>query len=176
MVMLSATLALAPAKAFGQQQEMRREGVVVKQSETERSLFKQLLCYCGTCPHEPLDTCTCGTAHEARGWAREQLASGKSNNEIVTAYAKLHGSENVVVQADTGVNRAIWAVPFGFALGGIGLVWQLSRRWRRATIADDEKKEKLAGEVEEQSDEEPLESSGRDDYDDRLDAELKDLE
>ena len=168
MVMLSATLALMPSKAFGQQHEMRREGVVITESAQEKTLFKQLLCDCGTCPHEPLETCTCGWAHQARGWARGELAAGTAIPDIVDKYAKLHGSDSVVVQADSGMNRVIWAVPFALAIGGGGLVWQLSKRWKKA---GDEAEDKAEDRITEE-----LESDSRDDYDDKLDAELRDLE
>jgi cytochrome c-type biogenesis protein CcmF len=166
MVMLSMVLALAPSQAFGQQHEMKREGVVLKQSDSERTLFKQLLCDCGSCPHEPLSTCTCGWAHKARNWARGEMEAGKTNPEIVDAYAKLHGSDAVIVQADEGVTRAIWAVPLGLALGGIGLVWRVSRRWREDEEADEEA----------DANDDSVESDSRDEYDDKLDAELRDLE
>jgi cytochrome c-type biogenesis protein CcmH/NrfF len=168
MVMLSSILALAPSKAFAQQQEMKREGVVLTESQQEKVLFKQLLCDCGDCPHEPLETCTCGWAHQARDWAKTQLAAGKSVPAIVDEYAKLHGSDSVVVQADSGANRAIWAVPFAVALGGVGLIWQLSKRWKKA---GDEAEERAEDRIEEE-----LESDSRDEYDDKLDAELRDLE
>ena len=67
----------------------------------------------------------------------------------------------MVVQADEGVSRAIWAVPLGLALGGVGLIWQLSKRWRVQGRKDED---------------EEVDSESRDEYDDLLDAELKDLE
>ena len=73
-----------------------------------------------------------------------------------------------MVQADSGMNRAIWAVPFALAIGGGGLVWQLSKRWKKA---GDEAEDKAEDRITEE-----LESDSRDDYDDKLDAELRDLE
>jgi cytochrome c-type biogenesis protein CcmF len=159
MVMLSTLLALAPSTAFGQQHEMRRQGVV-EQTPEERALFKQLLCDCGSCPHEPLETCTCGWAHAAREEARAELASGKSASLIVEEYAAKHGSDAVIMQATKGKNVFVWLIPGAAAIGGIVLVVWLSRRWRGSPVAA---KEALA-------------SGPRDEYDERLDAELKDLE
>jgi cytochrome c-type biogenesis protein CcmH/NrfF len=160
MVMLSIVLALLPSKAFGQQQQdMRREGVV-EQSSEERALFRQLLCDCGTCPHEPLETCTCGWAHQAREKVRKDLDVGKEREEIVAAYAAEHGTDAVIVQATTGANRAIWAVPMAIALACLGFIIRLSMRWRRSGANEPEVKP----------------SRKRDAYDDKLDAELRDLE
>jgi cytochrome c-type biogenesis protein CcmH/NrfF len=161
MTMLSIILALAPSIASAQQQQdMRRDGVVT-QTEEERALFKQLLCDCGTCPHEALETCTCGWAHQARLAARAELAGGKSAQQIVSEYAKQHGSDAVIVQATTGANRAIWAIPALLALGGAGVIYKLSRRWRRET------KEAETGAAT---------AGKRDEYDDKLDAELRNLD
>ncbi len=161
MVMLSVMLAWAPSVASAQQQNMRREGVV-QQTEEERALFKQLLCDCGTCPHEPLETCTCGWAHQAREAARAELSAGKTPQQIVDAYAAQHGSDSVIVQANKGANRAIWAVPALLALGGIGVVYRLGRRWR------------ARGDQEEAPANKP--STKHDEYDDKLDAELRELD
>ena len=164
MVMLSLLLALAPSKAYGQQQEMKRVGVV-EQTKEERTLFKQLLCNCGSCPHEPLATCTCGWAHNARETIRTQLAAGKAASAIVEEYAAENGTESVVVRADQGINQALWMFPLTMAVLGGGLVYGLVRRWR--ATSDKEAEARLA-----------LKPGGadRDAFDDRLDAELRELD
>jgi cytochrome c-type biogenesis protein CcmF len=164
MVMLSIVLAFAPSMAHAQQHEMRREGIV-EQSEEERSLFKQLLCNCGTCPKEALETCTCGWAHNAREQVRADLAAGMTPEQILNKYKEQHGAGCVIVQATSGWNRAMWAVPLGLGAGGFGLIWYLVRRWRGppnggAGGATPKKKDQLP----------------RDRYDDQLDKELRDLE
>ncbi|HZO13972.1 MAG TPA: cytochrome c-type biogenesis CcmF C-terminal domain-containing protein, partial [Polyangiaceae bacterium] len=156
MVMLSLMLALYPSKAFGQQHEMRREGVV-EQTPEERALFKQLLCDCGGCAHEALETCTCSWAHNARESVREQLANGKNTENIVTDYAAQHGSDAVIVQANTGFNRVLWILPFSLALIVGGLVVHRVIRWRRVGTA------KKSGPTK----------TKRDEYDEKLDAELR---
>ena len=161
MVMLSVVLALMPSTAHGQQHEMKREGVV-EQTNEERALFKQLLCYCGTCAHEPLETCTCGTAHRARDEARAELAAGKSVAQIVSDYAARHGSDAVIVRATSGANQALWAVPLAIALVGLGIIYRLGRSWRSTAAAT--------------KDDDDIATSERDEYDEQLDAELEDLE
>jgi cytochrome c-type biogenesis protein CcmF len=170
MVMLSLLLALYPSKAFGQQHEMRREGVV-EQSPTERALFKQLLCDCGGCAHEPLETCTCPWAHEAREWARGQLASGKSSESIVAEFASLHGSDSVIVQANTGMNRVLWAVPLALAVAVGGFMVHRVRRWSRRGREGD-----AAGNAQGKKGAKDAKDAKRDEYDEKLDAELRAIE
>jgi cytochrome c-type biogenesis protein CcmF len=159
MVMLSVLLALAPSYAYAQQQEMKREGIVEEQSPKEKSLFSQLLCDCGTCPHEPLSTCTCGWAHDMRGTIRAELAKGKSAEKIISDYAKQHGDDAVLVQVDEGGARALWALPlFGFAAGGALIYRFIRKRTRKA-------EEQASGDAD-----------ARDAYDERLDDELKELD
>ncbi len=160
MVMLSVVLALAPSYAYGQQQEMKREGFVEEQTPKEKSLFAQLLCDCGTCPHEALSTCTCGWAHDMRAAIRAELKQGKTTETILSDYAAKHGSDAVLVQVDEGGARALWAVPlFGLALGG-GLIFRFIRQRTRS---------KTDKETED-------DGAGRDAYDARLDDELNHLD
>ena len=169
MIMLSVVLALAPSKAYGQAQPMpeapavhdEHPGQVIEQSKDERLLFQQLLCNCGSCPKEPLETCTCGWAANARDEARGQLAQGVPIPTIVAGYAKENGPDTIIVQATTGANRAIWAVPLAIGLAGVALIWQLSKRWRSAAAGTEE---------------EPGVGAPHDEYDDKLDAELEDLD
>jgi cytochrome c-type biogenesis protein CcmF len=165
LVMLSIMLALAPSQAWAasaqQQQDMERVGVV-EQTPEERALFKRMLCDCGDCPHEPLETCTCPVAHRMREWARSELAAGVTPDDIVAKYSELHGSDAVIVQADKGANRVLFLLPVGLGIVGAALLYRISRRWTLSTAA-------AAAAA-------PVESGPRDRYDDKLDAELKDLE
>jgi cytochrome c-type biogenesis protein CcmF len=165
MVMMSLILALYPSKAHGQQQQnMGRAGVVGKKSPREKAVLKQLLCDCGTCPHESLESCTCGWAHSARDRVRAQLAAGRTNQEIIDGYAKAHGSDAVLVQVDQGAGQALWAVPVVAGLG-IGVAFFLATRRRKKSggaVADEDAAEEDVLEVDE--------------YDDRLEQELRDLD
>jgi cytochrome c-type biogenesis protein CcmF len=173
MVMLSILLALAPSQAFGQQHEMKREGIVMEMSPEEKSLFQQLLCNCGTCPHEPLATCTCGWAHNAREEVRAQLAAGMTREAILEAYAKRHGSDAVTVRADKGVNRAIWAVPLALAAAFGVLIGVKVRSWTRRGREE----KSVDGRAPPAGGEGGAGGEGaRDEYDDKLDRELRELE
>jgi cytochrome c-type biogenesis protein CcmF len=168
MVMLSVLLALAPSLAHAQQQDMARGGIV-EQTDQERALFRQMLCDCGSCPKEALETCTCPWAHSAREQIREELAKGKTPDEIREKYALEHGADTVIVQAASGKEAALWVVPSVLAFGGAGLVWYLTRKWRQNSV-DDSVDNKAARKRDK------VDSRKKDEYDDKLDAELRDLE
>jgi cytochrome c-type biogenesis protein CcmH/NrfF len=169
MLMLSLVLALAPSQASAQQHEMKREGIV-KQTPEERTLFKQLLCNCGTCPHEALTSCTCGWAHQARDNVRKQLAEGKRPEAILKEYVAAHGSDAVTLRAATGANQAVWAVPLAVTFFGMLLIFRSARNWTRKQ--DDDSDEPSGTEAGKSGSPE----SERDAYDDRLDEELEDLD
>jgi cytochrome c-type biogenesis protein CcmF len=178
MMMMSVLLALAPSQARAQQQEMDRTGIV-EQSEEERALFRQLLCNCGTCPKEALETCTCSWAHNAREAIRDDLRKGMSPEQIRKKYAEQHGEACVIVQASSGKEAALWIVPSILAIGGFGLIWHLSRKWRDNADEDSAAEDKAAedrAESKRAADDAAVDSGRRDEYDDMLDAELRDLE
>ncbi len=166
LVMLSVLLAMAPATAYGQQQEMKRYGVVEEQSPKEKALFAQLLCGCGTCPHEPLSTCTCPWAHEMRDKVRADLAAGRSAEEIIREYAQKYGSDSVLVQVDQGGARALWALPLVAFVAGGGIVYNfLRKRTAEAPAGDPARAQSYR-----------KDGGERDAYDDKLDEELRDLD
>jgi LPXTG-motif cell wall-anchored protein len=117
---------------------------------------------CGTCPRELLSTCACSHADETRDRIRVQIARGESAQSIIDGYVAEYGSASLAIPPNTGGMRAIYMVPLGgIALAGIGLVFLL-KRWRK-----------------DPPDGPPPPPTGggkRDAYDDRIDAELKDLD
>lgn len=164
----------SPGLAVGQQlgEGMVRTGIVGIQNETEHKLFYSLICTCG-CPRESLGTCTCGFAHERRDELRALLAEGRSIEEIQTAYAARFGTQALAVPPNKGGYRLLYLFPIGALIVGAGLVIVTLRRWRERS-ATGEAKERDAGEgggrkVEPGPD-------ARDDYDDKLDEELQNLD
>src|SRR5262249_13770197 len=125
-------------------------------------------CMCGTCERLMLTACSCSTAEEARETIRKQLAAGETKDQIVLAYVKEYGNDALVVPPNKGGLRAIYAVPLAaFAAGGLG-VFALFRRWRAhpdlPAPSGPGEGEKLAA------------RSAKDEYDARLDEELRKLD
>ena len=158
---------LAPQPASGQDigLGMDRTGTVGIQSDTERLLFWSLLCTCG-CPRETLGTCTCGFAHERRSELRGELASGKSIADIQAWYVKRFGTQSLAVPPDTGGSRALYIAPLLAIVAGAGLIITTLKRWRARGEADAAAKPKGA----------PTKANEKDDYDAKLDDELRNLD
>lgn len=159
-------LAFFPADAIGQ--HSGGNGTVEIHNETERQLFWSLICTCG-CPRETLGTCACDIATARREALRDLLQQGKSVEQAQDAYVALYGAKSLAVPRNQGANRLLWAVPaLAIVIGAWFAVHTMRRFQRRSqTLEAAAKKEKATA---------PKESKGRDEYDDRLDQELKDLD
>ncbi|WP_437588968.1 cytochrome c-type biogenesis protein [Sorangium sp. So ce1000] len=159
----------SPEFAHGQQlgEGMERTGVVGIENDTERKLFWSLICTCG-CPRETLGTCTCGFAHERRDELRAALAAGRSLEEIQAGYAERFGMAALAVPPNKGSQRWLYLFPLGAIVVGAGVVVATLRRWKRRS---DE-----AGAAGEQRSPKGVVPGARDDYDDKLDEELKSLD
>ena len=153
---------VASAQQLGE--GMVRSGIVGIQNETERKVFYSLLCTCG-CPRETLGTCTCAFGHARRGELRAQIEEGLTMEEIHVNYVKRFGTQALAVPPNDGANRAVYLLPLAAALlGATGIFFSL-RRWRRRSSEQD----RVAAKTKQPE-------GKHDDYDDRLDQELKDLD
>ena len=160
---LAILLALLPVPAFGQTTATQHAGSVQMDDAKERQVFGQLRCMCGTCPRELLSTCACSTADQTRERLRLRLARGEAPEKIIDEYVAEFGTASLAIPPNKGGMRAIYTVPL-VAIGGAGIALAvLFKRWRRNA-------EKPASTTK---DDKPAK---RDDYDDRIDADLKDLD
>jgi cytochrome c-type biogenesis protein CcmF len=158
-IMLSATPA---ARA----QTMVHTGTVHIESDLERSIFSSLRCMCGSCPRDLLSTCPCEAADEARANIREKLLAGEKRDQILAEYMAEFGAEALAVPPNTGVLRAIWAVPIvAIGLGAYGLA-RLLRRWRTTAVGSTVSSPAPAS----------FRAEPHDAYDARLDDELNDID
>ncbi len=163
---LGMLIASLPAPAWAQTQgtSSLHAGTVHIENAREHALFNSLRCMCGTCARDLLSTCSCSDADEARDALRKKIEAGETNDQIILEYAQKYGAEALAIPPNRGGMRAIYAVPLvAFAAGGAGVV-VLIRRWhgnRQAPAAPSAK---------------TGEKAKRDDYDDRLDEELRDLD
>jgi len=103
---------------------------IVIRDPAERQLFSHLLCQCGDCERDPLDSCDCSWAQDKRSELRALLANGHTPEQVEAQYRARHGAAALSVPGDSGFDRTIWAVPVGaIVLAAVGLIW-LGRRWR----------------------------------------------
>jgi cytochrome c-type biogenesis protein CcmF len=155
-----------PSAAFARPEGMEdMHGTVRIDNDVERALFKALRCQCG-CPDDLLSTCSCGDAEAARNRLRAKLALGETKEQILEEYQAEFGTAALSVPPNSGALRAIYAVPLVAIFGGaVGLAatifrWRTRSRSTPTSIA----RGKTAN------------PSVTDDYDARLDDELKDLD
>ena len=73
---------------------------------------KDLGCVCGTCPHEPVSTCTCGTAERMRATIALGLAQNKDKGSIVDMVTERFGEGAVPKPPFSGINLIAWLGPF----------------------------------------------------------------
>jgi cytochrome c-type biogenesis protein CcmH/NrfF len=168
-ITLGIVLALLPVPAFAQNSASQHSGSVQIDDMKEKQVFGQLRCMCGTCPRELLSSCACSTADSTRERLRMRLARGETPESIIDDYVKENGTASLAIPPNSGVFRAIYAFPIVALVGtGVGLAVVL-RRWRSnaSQPREDGKKKPADGAVAD---------AKRDAYDDRIDAELRDLD
>ncbi|MBK8251444.1 MAG: cytochrome c-type biogenesis protein CcmH [Polyangiaceae bacterium] len=159
---------LVGATTLGQEvgQGMVRTGTVGIENDTERKLFWSLICTCG-CPRETLGTCTCGWAHDRRGELRQMLKEGMSVEQVQKAYADRFGSQALAVPPSSGASRLLYLVPLALIAVGAAFVITLLKNWSRKGQIPQPTNPQEPG---------PNTKPSRDDYDDKLDDELRRLD
>ncbi|GAC1351642.1 MAG: hypothetical protein NVSMB1_06610 [Polyangiales bacterium] len=169
-LVLGLLLALTPARAHASALQenggssLHAGNVTIKTPE-EKRLFTNLRCMCGGCERLPLASCACGEAVEIRERLGARLASGESVEALTEEYVKQHGSDSITTPQSKGFLRNLWLVPTALIVAGAAGASLLVWRWTRPpsiTMASREGKD-------------PGGKPG-DDYDAKLDAELKDLD
>ena len=176
----------APVLAFAQSTASQHSGSVHIDDMKEKHLFSQLRCMCGTCARELLSSCACSTADATRDRMRTRLAKGETVDQIIDEYVKEYGTASLAIPPNQGAMRLIYVAPVvALVGGGIGLAVVL-RRWRAnagtrdgaegaAEVADASAPKKKKG-AKKDADADASKGEGPDDYDARIDAELKDLD
>jgi cytochrome c-type biogenesis protein CcmF len=174
-IILGICLALLPAPAFAQSppppqgSQLDHTGSVQLDDMNEKQVFGQLRCMCGTCPRELLSTCACSTADSTRDRLRMALARGESPESLIDDYVKEWGTAALAIPPNRGAFRAIYAVPIVALVGtGVGLALIL-RRWRSNSLEHAALATAKAADAS-------TDAAKRDVYDDRIDAELRDLD
>lgn len=161
-------LGALPAVAQQLGEHMVREGTVGIANDVERRLFTSLICTCG-CPRESLATCTCDVAARRREVLRGELEKGTPLEDIQAGYASLYGPEALAWPPNSGAHRMVWLLPLGALIVSAGAVGVALRRWQRRGASQAASGPSHA----EASAPDPLE---HDEYDDKLDDELRDLD
>ena|SRR5689334_5203585 len=159
----------SPLPAQGQGMDhSNRQGLIGAQTDAERQAFAALACRCGGCPNEALSTCPCGPADGYRNEIRAMIARGMTLEEIKKEWEKRFGPDALTVPPNRGANRAMYVVPFILIVLFAGVVVSVLRHFRKR---DEEKNQAAAA-----AGGAPLSGGAHDEYDDKLDDELKRLD
>jgi cytochrome c-type biogenesis protein CcmH/NrfF len=157
--------ALIPSLALAQAPEGMAKGSGLKiHNETERRFFADLLCMCGGCQRESLSECICGSADAYRDEVRGMMAEGLTQEQIKDAWRRRYGPQALAVPPNKGGSQLLYVAPLLLIAGMAGVVVTLLKRFRAHDVA----KVAPAGP--------PVAGKGRDEYDDKLDEELKQLD
>ncbi len=101
---------------------------------TQYQMETDLTCQCGcgltvhSCNH-----LNCGSGIPLKKEISEQIAAGKSREDILAHFSKKYGEKIFSSPTTSGFNIAAWTVPFiAIALGGL-IIGVVLVRWRRAS-------------------------------------------
>src|SRR5437588_3264434 len=96
---------------------------------------------CPVCQGESVADSTSELAQQMRGVIRQQLQSGKSEQEVIQYFPASYGDQIVWSPPWQGFSLLAWLVPIGLLLAGIILLFFVLRDWRTpspgGSISDD---------------------------------------
>src|SRR5436309_5235108 len=85
---------------------------------------------CPVCQGESVADSTSELAQQMRGVIRQQLQSGKSEQEVIQYFQASYGDQIVWSPPWQGFSLLAWLVPMGLLLAGIILLFFVLRDWR----------------------------------------------
>jgi len=89
---------------------------------------------CPVCQGESIQESPAELAKEMRQVVREQLAAGKSSDEVKAYFVSKYGEWILLEPKARGVNLTVYVVPLVLLFGGAVLILVAARRWTRSTV------------------------------------------
>jgi cytochrome c-type biogenesis protein CcmH len=86
--------------------------------------------YCPVCPNTPLDVCETKACQDWRAQIRDQLAAGWSERAILDYFVAQYGERVLAEPQRGGFTSLVWILPVIAAVGGLGAVIEVVRRWK----------------------------------------------
>ncbi len=131
-------LLLLPSVASAQDHESKFSGAMPDTGGVDAKfdprvveITRGLACNCGTCPHEPVSTCTCGTAARLRADVAGMVSKGQEKDAIVTAMVAKYSETILPKPPFEGLALVAYLGPF-LAIAGVGTwLWFTIRRMSR---------------------------------------------
>lgn len=87
---------------------------------------------CPVCQGESIQESPAELAQEMKAVVREQLAAGKTPDEVKAYFVARYGEWILLRPTTSGVNALLYVLPPLALLGGVLLVVAIARRWIRA--------------------------------------------
>jgi cytochrome c-type biogenesis protein CcmF len=135
MVLLIVGLAGTGLKA--QHIELPQSVAIIPRTPLEKDLQSEIICMCGTCGRKKIGECTCQEAADMRAQLATFIQAGKSRPEIIDAFVKEYGSQEVLAQPiDEGFNRLAWLLPYATGVLGMAAIGGVAWRWSRHGTSD----------------------------------------
>jgi cytochrome c-type biogenesis protein CcmH len=92
---------------------------------------------CPVCQGESIKDSPAPLAQEMRQVVRDQLAAGKTPDEVKQYFVAKYGEWILLQPSASGFNIIVYALPFALLLAGATVVVLAVRRWTRPPGADD---------------------------------------
>ena len=87
---------------------------------------------CPVCQGESIQESPAELAQEMKALVREQLAAGRTPEEVKAYFVARYGEWILLRPTTTGVNALLYVLPPLMLLAGVALVVVIARRWIRA--------------------------------------------
>ncbi len=117
---------LAPAFMPGTAIIYAQDGTDTVTADEVNEVAREL--FCPTCESTPLDVCPTQTCEDWRQLIRQQLAEGKSKEEILDYFEANFGPQALAEPPQAGFNLTVWVVPvILIAVGGVFFALYLRR-------------------------------------------------
>jgi cytochrome c-type biogenesis protein CcmH len=91
---------------------------------------------CPVCQGESIEASPSELAVELKGVVREQLASGKTSEEVKAYFVERYGEWILLQPRATGFNWVVYLLPPVLLLAGGAALYALLKKWTRPTTAD----------------------------------------
>jgi cytochrome c-type biogenesis protein CcmH len=86
--------------------------------------------FCPVCENEPLDDCRTSTCLQWKEEIRDQLAAGRSENQIMDYFVARYGQHVLAIPSDPLLRVLSYAIPLIATLAALAVGWLALRRWQ----------------------------------------------
>lgn len=120
---------------------------------------------CPVCQDESVASSSASISEQMRLVIRQQLESGKSEQEVLAYFAAHYGDQILLTPPPRGFNLLAWLMPVAMLLAGLCLISFVTYDWRRQARGQ-------TGEIDDQRVEDSLEDAELEQFREQLEREL----